>query len=193
MRTVSLLTQPVSAGHSYLLRYTKWPWFPCPHKCWIFAGSPLDRMSRNPLNSSYVSFSSYGEAAGLDSCIFFTSYGFVRSTTSRPVSTLHFMGMFCCSELRLKWGTHSRNRSRPWAQCSNNLPKLPQFTVLPSVWFSGSYLSMHWSHSSISFISTCPLSLTRLLDMEYLEVLTEGLERCVLVRGSGREVITIFS
>ena len=31
------------------------------------------------------------------------------------------------------------------------------------------------------------------LDMEYLEVLTEGLDRTVLVRGSGREVITIFS
>jgi len=29
--------------------------------------------------------------------------------------------------------------------------------------------------------------------MEYLEVLTEGLDRTVLVRGSGREVITIFS
>ncbi|XP_067930214.1 solute carrier family 12 member 4-like isoform X2 [Watersipora subatra] len=29
--------------------------------------------------------------------------------------------------------------------------------------------------------------------MEYLEVLTEGLERTVLVRGSGREVITIYS
>jgi len=29
--------------------------------------------------------------------------------------------------------------------------------------------------------------------MEYLEVLTEGLERCLLVRGGGREVITIYS
>jgi len=29
--------------------------------------------------------------------------------------------------------------------------------------------------------------------MEYLEVLTDGLDRTVLVRGSGREVITIFS
>ena len=30
-------------------------------------------------------------------------------------------------------------------------------------------------------------------DMEYLEVLTEGLERVLMVRGGGREVITIYS
>lgn len=31
------------------------------------------------------------------------------------------------------------------------------------------------------------------IDMEFLEVLTEGLERVLMVRGGGREVITIFS
>ena len=37
-------------------------------------------------------------------------------------------------------------------------------------------------------------SLTDLiLDMEFLEVLTEGLERVLMVRGGGREVITIYS
>lgn len=30
-------------------------------------------------------------------------------------------------------------------------------------------------------------------DMEFLEVLTEGLERVLMVRGGGREVITIYS
>lgn len=30
-------------------------------------------------------------------------------------------------------------------------------------------------------------------DMEFLEVLTEGLERVLLVRGGGSEVITIYS
>lgn len=30
-------------------------------------------------------------------------------------------------------------------------------------------------------------------DMEFLEVLTEGLDRVLLVRGSGREVVTIYS
>ena len=29
--------------------------------------------------------------------------------------------------------------------------------------------------------------------MEFIEVLTEGLERVLLARGAGREVITIFS
>ena len=29
--------------------------------------------------------------------------------------------------------------------------------------------------------------------MEFLEVLTEGLERVLMVKGSGREVITIYS
>jgi hypothetical protein len=29
--------------------------------------------------------------------------------------------------------------------------------------------------------------------MEFLEVLTEGLNRVLLVRGSGREVVTIYS
>lgn len=32
-----------------------------------------------------------------------------------------------------------------------------------------------------------------LSDMEFLEVLTEGLERVLMVRGGGREVITIYS
>lgn len=36
-------------------------------------------------------------------------------------------------------------------------------------------------------------SLTCASDMEFLEVLTEGLERVLLVRGGGREVITIYS
>jgi hypothetical protein len=31
------------------------------------------------------------------------------------------------------------------------------------------------------------------LDLEFLEVLTEGLERVLMVRGGGREVITIYS
>lgn len=31
------------------------------------------------------------------------------------------------------------------------------------------------------------------IDMEFLEVLTEGLERVLMVRGGGREVITIYS
>ena len=31
------------------------------------------------------------------------------------------------------------------------------------------------------------------VDMEFLEVLTEGLERVLMVRGGGREVITIYS
>lgn len=39
------------------------------------------------------------------------------------------------------------------------------------------------------------MSLTRmcLSDMEFLEVLMEGLDRVLLVRGGGREVITIYS
>lgn len=37
------------------------------------------------------------------------------------------------------------------------------------------------------------VSLTPISDMEFLEVLTEGLERVLLVRGGGREVITIYS
>lgn len=43
-----------------------------------------------------------------------------------------------------------------------------------------------------SIFSTCGL-LNDKPDMEFLEVLTEGLERVLMVRGSGREVITIYS
>ena len=39
---------------------------------------------------------------------------------------------------------------------------------------------------------TASLSLL-LSDMEFLEVLTEGLDRVMMVRGGGREVITIYS
>lgn len=41
-------------------------------------------------------------------------------------------------------------------------------------------------------ISNFPL-FSPLSDMEFLEVLTEGLERVLMVRGGGREVITIYS
>lgn len=33
----------------------------------------------------------------------------------------------------------------------------------------------------------------RSADMDFLEVLTEGLEKVLMVRGGGREVITIYS
>lgn len=36
-------------------------------------------------------------------------------------------------------------------------------------------------------------TLTAVSDMEFLEVLLEGLNRVLLVRGGGREVITIYS
>ena len=31
------------------------------------------------------------------------------------------------------------------------------------------------------------------LDMEFLDVLTEGLDRVLMVRGGGREVVTVYS
>ena len=48
--------------------------------------------------------------------------------------------------------------------------------------------------SIISFLVP-PLDSTHFLsvDMEFLDVLTEGLERVLMVRGGGREVITIYS
>lgn len=47
----------------------------------------------------------------------------------------------------------------------------------------------------ITSIMYLPSSLfnSPLPDMEFLEVLTEGLNRVLLVRGGGREVITIYS
>lgn len=50
-------------------------------------------------------------------------------------------------------------------------------------------LELHYMHK-IELVFT---SLTCASDMEFLEVLTEGLERVLLVRGGGREVITIYS
>ena len=44
---------------------------------------------------------------------------------------------------------------------------------------------------SSALISKDPLSYCS--DLEFLEVLTEGLERVLMVRGGGREVITIYS
>jgi len=37
------------------------------------------------------------------------------------------------------------------------------------------------------------VSLTSHVDMEFLDVLTEGLDRVLMVRGGGREVATIYS
>lgn len=39
----------------------------------------------------------------------------------------------------------------------------------------------------------CQMLYHTITDMEFLEVLTEGLERVLMVRGGGREVITIYS
>ncbi len=35
--------------------------------------------------------------------------------------------------------------------------------------------------------------LTKLSDMEFVDVLTEGLHRVIMVRGGGHEVVTIYS
>ena len=43
------------------------------------------------------------------------------------------------------------------------------------------------------YIISYPSIMLFLIDMEFLEVLTEGLERVLMVRGGGREVITIYS
>lgn len=45
-------------------------------------------------------------------------------------------------------------------------------------------------HVCVSVFSTLTVLLS---DMEFLEVLLEGLNRVLLVRGGGREVITIYS
>ena len=47
-------------------------------------------------------------------------------------------------------------------------------------------------HCLGSLLGVCTLTLW-LSDMEFLDVLTEGLERVLMVRGGGREVITIYS
>lgn len=45
-----------------------------------------------------------------------------------------------------------------------------------------------------STVLSVKMSLTRyFLDMEFLEVMTEGLDKVLMVRGGGREVITIYS
>lgn len=46
---------------------------------------------------------------------------------------------------------------------------------------------------SCSFFLSFNFLNERTIDMEFLEVLTEGLERVLMVRGGGREVITIYS
>jgi hypothetical protein len=55
------------------------------------------------------------------------------------------------------------------------------------------FLIIPLSHLSFSFhiIYLQPTHIN--VDMEFLEVLTEGLERVLMVRGGGREVITIYS
>ena len=41
--------------------------------------------------------------------------------------------------------------------------------------------------------SSCRKSLTLVPDMHFLEVLQEGLERVLMIRGTGREVITMYN
>jgi len=45
-----------------------------------------------------------------------------------------------------------------------------------------------------SLLINTNVSLTYIfIDMEFLEVMTEGLDKVLMVRGGGREVITIYS
>lgn len=53
------------------------------------------------------------------------------------------------------------------------------------------FLECFWPKNKNCWSVFTPLTCTS--DMEFLEVLTEGLERVLLVRGGGREVITIYS
>lgn len=57
-----------------------------------------------------------------------------------------------------------------------------------------------WSHILTTMHATEPRTLairfvlnSVLIDMDFLEALTEGLERVLMVRGGGKEVITIYS
>jgi CRISPR/Cas system endoribonuclease Cas6 (RAMP superfamily) len=50
-----------------------------------------------------------------------------------------------------------------------------------------------WSDSLSKFLFLSLFFSLSSTDMEFLEVLTEGLERVLMVRGGGREVITIYS
>jgi len=43
------------------------------------------------------------------------------------------------------------------------------------------------------YVIFCALTSDFRADMEFLEVLTEGMERVLMVRGGGSEVITIYS
>lgn len=74
-------------------------------------------------------------------------------------------------------GSH-RPRLTEDAPAACLLPKLCQVNLIIIVYFG----------FDTSFVLDCIET-----DMEFLEVLTEGLERVLLVRGGGREVITIYS
>ena len=56
---------------------------------------------------------------------------------------------------------------------------------------------MIFSRINLNYVSGFPirnvLFLNCVLDIEYLEVLTEGLNKVLLVRGTGKEVITMYS
>lgn len=56
------------------------------------------------------------------------------------------------------------------------------------------YLSKCPAHKRcVARVYSMSLTTMCLSDMEFLEVLMEGLDRVLLVRGGGREVITIYS
>lgn len=48
-------------------------------------------------------------------------------------------------------------------------------------------------NESANFLNKLLQISSKFADMEFLEVLTEGLDRVLMVRGGGREVITIYS
>lgn len=68
----------------------------------------------------------------------------------------------------------------------SNVKKKPNTFLHPACVESSRYVKDFPSPVSGFFNPSLP-------DMEFLEVLTEGLNRVLLVRGGGREVITIYS
>ena len=69
-----------------------------------------------------------------------------------------------------------------------------QFTQLTVFCFGGNKHSSLTTYMSFMIVSDLGMTLTFYpTDMEYLEALTEGLERVLMVRGTGQEVVTIYS
>lgn len=103
---------------------------------------------------------------------------------------MQFISWYFC--VRRNFAGQPALKTKVYAQSTILFKLLPKFDVVSKTVYLCEFINLGLEGQTL-FHQCTPLTMMFLSDMEFLEVLTEGLDRVLLVRGGGCEVITIYS